>query len=109
MKKPERIDKARRLLGLGVDARATEVKEAYRTLAKKHHPDRKGNTEIFVRIQEAYNLLMEYMNEYRYSFSAEEVKRQYPEEAWREIYQNDPTWGRGGVKRGGKNESRSSY
>jgi len=106
--KTEEIDKARRLLGLGVDATLNEVKDAYRKLAKEHHPDRKGKAENFAGIQEAYDLLVEYIHEYRYSFSAEEVKKQYPEETWREIYQNDPTWG-SGVKREGKNEGRSSY
>ena len=107
--KTEEIDKARRLLGLGIDATLDEVKEAYRELAKKHHPDRNGSAENFTRIHEAYDILTEYMHGYRYSFSAGEVKKQYPEELWKEIYQNDPTWGRGGMKRRSKNESRSSY
>ena len=41
---------------LGVESGASEeeVKEAYRDLAKEHHPDRGGNEEKFKEIQEAY-------------------------------------------------------
>ncbi|MBD3389289.1 MAG: DnaJ domain-containing protein [Candidatus Altiarchaeales archaeon] len=105
----EEIDKARRLLGLGVDARESEIKEAHRNLAKKHHPDGNGKGENFTSIQEAYDLLMEYIEEYRYSFSADEVRKQHPEEMWRERYQNDPIWGRGNKKKNSKRSSYSSY
>jgi len=35
-----KIDRARKLLGLGEDASLKEIKEAYRRKAKKFHPDR---------------------------------------------------------------------
>jgi len=34
-----KIDRARKLLGLGEDASLKEIKEAYRRKAKKFHPD----------------------------------------------------------------------
>ena len=41
-------------LGVDQDADADDVKEAYRDLAKEHHPDRGGDEEKFKEIQEAY-------------------------------------------------------
>ncbi|WP_022835770.1 DnaJ C-terminal domain-containing protein [Salisaeta longa] len=58
------------ILGVSEDASAREIKKAYRTLARKHHPDRNpDNTnaeERFKEIQEAYAVL-----------SDEEKRRQY--------------------------------
>lgn len=42
------------VLGVPINATEDQVKEAYRVLAKKHHPDRNGNSELFVRINEAW-------------------------------------------------------
>lgn len=42
------------ILGVTINARPEQVKEAYRTLAKKHHPDVGGDAEQFRAINEAY-------------------------------------------------------
>ena len=44
---------------LGVDKKATydEIRKAYRKLALKKHPDRGGDKEEFVKIQQAYETL----------------------------------------------------
>jgi DnaJ-class molecular chaperone len=44
---------------LGVDRTASpeEIKQAYRRLAGKHHPDRGGDTSVFQEIQTAYDTL----------------------------------------------------
>jgi len=44
---------------LGVDRSATsdEIKQAYRRLAARHHPDRGGETAKFQEIEEAYRIL----------------------------------------------------
>ena len=45
-------------LGLGREASAAEIKNAYRKLAKKHHPDlNPGNAERFKNITGAYDIL----------------------------------------------------
>jgi len=47
-----------RLLGLPQTATKEEVKTAYRRLAKKYHPDMpNGNSEIYIKIKEAYEIL----------------------------------------------------
>ena len=44
---------------LGVDKTASdaEIKSSYLKLARKHHPDRGGDTSLFQEIQEAYSVL----------------------------------------------------
>jgi hypothetical protein len=45
------------ILGLNDDARLEEVKAQYRELAKLYHPDKRGNAEMMVKINGAYELL----------------------------------------------------
>ena len=53
------IDDPYRVLGLTPDATDEEVKRAYRTLAKKYHPDTGGtaNTSEFTKVNNAYQIL----------------------------------------------------
>jgi curved DNA-binding protein len=44
-----------KVLGVDQGADEDEVKEAYRDLAKKHHPDRGGDEEKFKEVQAAYD------------------------------------------------------
>ena len=46
------------ILGLAHDAEITEIKKAYRKLAKEHHPDKGGDEEKFKEIQKAYEYLI---------------------------------------------------
>lgn len=45
------------ILGVAKTASAAEIKQAYRSLAMKHHPDRGGDVSKFQEIQEAYAVL----------------------------------------------------
>lgn len=80
----EEIDEARRLLNLGEAATLKEIRQAYRRLAFRHHPDRGGDDpereERMKKLNWAYKLLTEYCARYRYTFREEDVARAYPEE-----------------------------
>ncbi len=83
----DEIEDARKLLGLGEAATLKEIKKAYRTLAHRHHPDKLvgddiTESETMKRLNWAYQLLMEYCNEYKYSFKAEAVARAYPHDEY---------------------------
>jgi hypothetical protein len=41
-------------LGVTINATPEQVKDAYFLLVKKHHPDRGGDPELFLRLQQAY-------------------------------------------------------
>lgn len=45
------------ILGLNKNASEEEIKNAYKKLARTHHPDKGGNTEKFQEIQSAYEIL----------------------------------------------------
>ncbi len=46
------------ILGLNRNASEAEIKQAYRRLASKHHPDKGGDTKRFQEIQSAYEQVM---------------------------------------------------
>jgi curved DNA-binding protein CbpA len=54
---------ALRLLGLqtqlGLRVTLAEIREAYREMALRHHPDSGGSVEAMRRVNEAYQLLKE--------------------------------------------------
>ena len=81
------IDEARKVLGLSESATLKEIKRAYRTLAHRHHPDKRSGDEssedeIMKKLNWAYKLLMDYCSEYKYSFREEDVARTYPYEEY---------------------------
>jgi DnaJ-class molecular chaperone len=58
------------ILGIKNTANSEEIKQAYRTLAKKYHPDKnhenKSAEEFFKEVQEAYTVLSDYEKRKRY-------------------------------------------
>ena len=51
------------MLGLDPGASPDEVQRAYRSLAKRFHPDRAGDGELMISINAAYDLLRERLEE----------------------------------------------
>lgn len=83
----EEVDEARKLLGLGEAATLKEIKGAYRRFAHRYHPDKPRNTtevdtERIKRLNWAYQVLMDYCNDCKYSFQEECVARTYPHDEY---------------------------
>ncbi len=49
--------RALRTLKLKADASRHDITRSYRELASRHHPDKGGDTETFIHIRQAYELL----------------------------------------------------
>jgi DnaJ-class molecular chaperone len=97
----EEIDKARKILELSEKATSTEIKEGYRRLSKKWHPDKCKKKEQKIchekmkGINKAYKIVLKYIEDYRYSFAKEKVVEENPEERWKKQFSGDPLWGTG--------------
>lgn len=89
----EKLIKAKTLLGLGEKASLTEIKTRYRTLMKKWHPDKHKDdidtaTQMSIQINEAYETVLTYCNNYDYPFDEDSLKRVSlsPQEWWEEKF-----------------------
>jgi hypothetical protein len=99
-KKWQEIDNARKILGLGERATLGEIKRAYYSLCKRHHPDAVGpdkdaDEEIMYRLTEAYDLLMRYCEEFRFPLQPEETDIYDAEDWWMDRFGQDPLWSKG--------------
>jgi len=88
----EEISEARKVLRLGETVTLKEIKQAYRRMAFRHHPDTTsdGNDtqseETMKKLNWAYKLLMEYCAHYKYSFREEDAARTYPHDEYLKKY-----------------------
>ena len=102
MKFYEKITKARTLLELPEEATRKQIKANYRRLIRKWHPDRckkdlSVSQERTREIIEAYKLISNYCDNYKYSFSKKETGNYLSqEEWWMERFGPDPLWGKPG-------------
>ncbi len=77
----EAVDQARKTLGLDETATLEEIKEAYRALSLRYHPDRCHDARthecetMSKKINNAKEVLAEYCAGYRYSFKEKDVAR----------------------------------
>lgn len=93
----EELLKALHLFGFHESDHLTirRIKERHRTLLKQSHPDLcpQADAERIRNLNQAAGCIMEYVQSYRFSFSAEEFYRQNPEEHLRRQFAVDPVWG----------------
>jgi len=55
------------------------VRKKYLKLSRLYHPDMEGgSTEKFQEVREAYEILIEYMDNFRFVFDENEFKQQNP-------------------------------
>ena len=77
----KQIDQARKILGLDETATLEDIKDTYRSLSLKYHPDRcreddkKPCEEVIKKVNHARDILSVYCANYRYSFKEKDVKR----------------------------------
>ena len=100
-KEHNEIEKSAIILGLGEEATMQEIKERYRKLALKYHPDRCPETrksacaERFKKMKQAYEEVMDYCTGYSFSFREKDIKKspedEYYEEHRQRFYNN--WWG----------------
>ena len=72
------IHDALEVLGLPPMVSFKDIKKRYLELSKAKHPDRGGESEEMSKINEAYTILKNYVENYRFSFSEEEILKQFP-------------------------------
>lgn len=73
-----------------------QIKGRHRELVKLCHPDRggEGDPERIRLVNAAYKVLLEYCENYSFSFSEAEFYEQNQEERLRRQFSDDPLWGR---------------
>lgn len=57
-----------------------ELKDRYKVLASMYHPDFGGDEKKMALVNEAYALLKSYMNNFKFSFTKEEIYKQFPQD-----------------------------
>jgi len=89
----EQLIKAKTLLGLRESSSLKEIKLKYKNLMKKWHPDKHKDdankaTKMSMQINEAYEIILNYCNNYEYSFDEEHIKRTSftPAEWWNDKF-----------------------
>ncbi len=97
---PAAVRKAAEVLGVAGGASLAEIRQRYHRLIQEHHPDvrpagdRSGH-ETTVALTQAYDVLVRYCMNYRFSFAPEDLAgsvKTSPQEYWREHFGDDPIW-----------------
>ncbi len=90
----EELQRALTIFSLKERVTLREIKARHRDLVKRFHPDAGGgDSERIRQINAAYQVLMAYCRDYRFSFSREEFLEQKPEARLRGQFADDPIWG----------------
>lgn len=59
-----------------------DVKERYYELSKRYHPDLNQDDSNMQEINDAYAILKKYIFNYKFTFSDEEILKQFPESGY---------------------------
>ncbi|NPA49226.1 MAG: J domain-containing protein [Thermodesulfobacteria bacterium] len=86
-----KLEEARRILELPVQTSRAEIRQRYRKLAARLHPDRAGDLETMQKLNEAYALLMDYCEHYRIELRPNDQGAD-AEEWWFLHFGEDPVW-----------------
>jgi len=89
------LQEALRVMDLGERVTLREIKTRHKEMVKRYHPDT-GNTdepEMIRKVNAAYQIVIDYVAAYRFSFAKEEFYEQNPEERMRQQFADDPVWG----------------
>lgn len=90
------LRQALEIFGLSERATLKRIKGRHRELVKRYHPDSGdgADPERIRLINAAYKVLLEYCENYVFSFCEAEFYEQNPEERLRMQFSDDPLWGR---------------
>lgn len=80
MTKSEAIHWALERLDFPMFSTKKELKECYHQRANLSHPDKGGETQKMSEINQAYEILKSYMEDFKFTFSDEEIAKQFPQE-----------------------------
>ena len=89
----EEIEEARKILKLPKKTTRKEIIENYRKLAKEYHPDHGGSEELIKKLNYAYELLMEYCDNYLIDLESKKINLD-PKDWWFNKFGEDPIWGK---------------
>ena len=85
--------KAKTLLGLRQISSLKEIKNKYKLLMKKWHPDKHSEnpdkaTKMSMQINEAYEIILDYCNSFEYPFDEAAIKKSTftPSEWWHDKF-----------------------
>jgi DnaJ-class molecular chaperone len=78
----ERLEVALETLSLPRLITRDDIKKRYRHLARELHPDKGGDEQQMAQINEAYEVLMEYIDAFRYTFDDKEIDIHAPSEMY---------------------------
>ena len=73
----ERFKEALDFMGLTSFVTFQEIKDRYKELAKEYHPDKGSDNIKMQKLNQYYKMLKNYIENYRFSFSKEEISKQY--------------------------------
>lgn len=88
------LTSALKIFDLGDRATMKEIKARHRELVKRYHPDT-GSADDPAHIRKinlAYKVLLDYVTDYRFSFSEDEFYEQNPEERLRRQFMDEAYW-----------------